>query len=99
MLLLANIFSTGFSCAHSVKRVLDENDERDDWTQKEGVAVVYGCGPVSTAYTLELKRQVGLCAISSARTMFTRVYATYRNPERRVLPRRHGAIPLLAYEV
>lgn len=47
MLLLADILSTGFSCAHNARRLLDEDDERDDWMQHEGVAVVYGCGPVS----------------------------------------------------
>jgi threonine dehydrogenase-like Zn-dependent dehydrogenase len=88
MLLLCDIFSTGFSCAHNARRLLDEDDEREVWSVKpDSVAVIFGCGPV------------GLCAISSALTMFTTVFATDPNPERRALAAKHGAIALPAEQL
>ncbi|TXT05108.1 uncharacterized protein COLE_06428 [Cutaneotrichosporon oleaginosum] len=53
----------------------------------DAVAVVIGCGPV------------GLCCISSAKTMFKTVFATDPSPSRRELAAKHGAIPVSADEL
>ncbi|WVR04915.1 hypothetical protein IAU60_001927 [Kwoniella sp. DSM 27419] len=45
MLLLGDILPTGYSAAHNARRLLDEDDEREDMSVKDGVAVVIGCGP------------------------------------------------------
>ncbi|OCF31448.1 hypothetical protein I316_06850 [Kwoniella heveanensis BCC8398] len=82
MLLMGDILPTGYSCAYNARRLLDEDDERVDLTVKDGVAVVIGCGPV------------GLCAITSAKSMFSHVFATDPTPERRQLAKHHGAIAL-----
>ncbi|EIW70986.1 hypothetical protein TREMEDRAFT_28125 [Tremella mesenterica DSM 1558] len=79
MLLLSDVLSTGYACAYYGKRLLDEDREGEHIGVKDGVAVVIGCGPV------------GLCAISSALTLFSTVYACDLNPDRLLLAEKHGA--------
>ncbi|TXT11080.1 hypothetical protein VHUM_01831 [Vanrija humicola] len=88
-LLMTDILPTGYSSAMNARRLLD--NDAAGWTYadalagtvpKKGVAVVIGCGPV------------GLCAISSARTLFETVYATDLAPQRLALAEKHGAIAL-----
>jgi threonine dehydrogenase-like Zn-dependent dehydrogenase len=110
MLLLCDILPTGYSCAYHGRRLLDEDDDREMTEPMDGVAVVIGCGPVSPALLslstsrslsdslhpkTRLIHQVGLCCISSAKTMFKTVYATDPSPARRALAEKHGAITLL----
>ena len=85
MLLLSDIFSTGYSCAYNAKKLLDEAPIEE--IIPGSVAVVYGCGPV------------GLCAISSAKTMFETVFAFDPNEERRKVGEKHGAIGCDAQEL
>jgi hypothetical protein len=54
MLLLCDIFSTGYSAAYNARRLLDEDDERAIKLKKDGVVVVFGCGPVSRNFTMVL---------------------------------------------
>lgn len=82
MLLLGDILPTGYSCAYHGRRLLDEDDDRDITAPIDAVAVVIGCGPV------------GLCCISSAKAMFTTVYATDPSAQRRAQAAEHGAIAL-----
>lgn len=91
-LLMTDILPTGYSCAFNARRLLDD-DMDEPWSLKsvvegkvkpKGVAVVIGCGPV------------GLCAISSAKTLFETVYATDLNEGRLASAQKHGAIALPA---
>jgi threonine dehydrogenase-like Zn-dependent dehydrogenase len=87
MLLLGDILPTGYSCAYHGRRLLDEDDDRDINAPLDAVAVVIGCGPV------------GLCCVSSAKTMFKTVFATDPSPARRELAAKHGAIPVAPEEL
>lgn len=89
-LLMTDILPTGYSAAMNARRLLDD-PLVDAWTLKDaeagtvpkkGVAVVIGCGPV------------GLCAISSARSLFETVYATDLHESRLALAEKHGAVAL-----
>lgn len=60
MLLLCDILPTGYSCAYTGRRLLDEDDK--DAGIKDGVAVVIGCGPVSR-YEDELTPGRSLCCL------------------------------------
>ncbi|EJT52254.1 hypothetical protein A1Q1_05464 [Trichosporon asahii var. asahii CBS 2479] len=82
MLLLGDILPTAYSCAYHGRRLLDEDDDREMNTPIDAVAVVLGCGPV------------GLCCVSSAKSMFKTVYATDPSEERRAQAAKHGAIAL-----
>lgn len=82
MLLLGDILPTAYSCAYHGRRLLDEDDDRDMTSPIDAIAVVIGCGPV------------GLCCVSSAKSMFKTVYATDPSEERRALAAKHGAIAL-----
>lgn len=91
-LLLTDILPTGYSAAFNARRLLDDGwltgaqwtlaDAEAGRAPKAGTAVVLGCGPV------------GLCAISSARTLFETVYATDLNAARLPAAEAHGAIAL-----
>lgn len=94
-LLMTDILPTGYSCAFNARRLLDD-DMDAPWSiadlqagdvKPKGVAVVIGCGPV------------GLCAISSAKTLFETVYATDLNTARLAVAEKHGAIALPAQEL
>lgn len=94
-LLMTDILPTGYSCAFNARRLLDDDMEAP-WSiadlqagrvKPKGVAVVIGCGPV------------GLCAISSAKTLFETVYATDLNTARLAVAEKHGAIALPANEL
>ncbi|WOO84330.1 putative zinc-binding alcohol dehydrogenase [Vanrija pseudolonga] len=89
MVLMADIVPTGYYVATNAKRLADEDrsDQLDKVGKKGGVAVVIGCGPV------------GLCAISSAVTMFDKVFATDIAEHRLEAAARHGAIALPADKV
>nr|XP_019045276.1 alcohol dehydrogenase [Kwoniella bestiolae CBS 10118]OCF24206.1 alcohol dehydrogenase [Kwoniella bestiolae CBS 10118] len=80
MLLMADILPTGYSAAANARNLLDAGLAGEG--KKDGVCVVIGCGPV------------GLCAISSALTLFSKVYATDLTPSRLSLAEKHGAIAL-----
>lgn len=91
-LILTDILPTGYSAAMNARRLLDDGwITGEQWTLKDaqegnvpkaGVAVVIGCGPV------------GLCAISSAKTLFDTVFATDLNEARLPYAEKHGAIAL-----
>lgn len=91
-LLLTDILPTGYSAAFNARRLLDDGWlTGEQWTLRDaergtaprrGTAVVLGCGPV------------GLCAISSARTLFDTVFATDVNAARLPAAQRHGAVAL-----
>ncbi|KAL7423837.1 hypothetical protein Q5752_001421 [Cryptotrichosporon argae] len=83
-LLMTDILPTGYSAAMNARRLLDEEVASHDAKSgvKRGVAVVVGCGPV------------GLCAITSARTLFEHVFATDLHPSRLALAAKHGATAL-----
>lgn len=51
MLLLGDILPTGYSAAYHGRRLLDEDDDKDMAEPLDGVAVVIGCGPVSSLST------------------------------------------------
>lgn len=89
-LLMTDILPTGYSCAMNARRLLDD-DMDAPWSLAsiaegtvplKGIAVVIGCGPV------------GLCAISSAKTLFETVFATDLNEARLEAAERHGAMAL-----
>jgi threonine dehydrogenase-like Zn-dependent dehydrogenase len=89
-LLMTDILPTGYSCAYNARRLLDEDSDAP-WSladlkagkvPRKGVAVVIGCGPV------------GLCAISSALTLFETVFATDLNASRLAVAEKHGAVAL-----
>ncbi|RSH82824.1 hypothetical protein EHS25_005814 [Saitozyma podzolica] len=91
MLLMADILPTGYSVAWHARRLADEDRESlgadgglsgAQEKRKGGVCVVVGCGPV------------GLCAITSALTLFSKVFATDLQPTRLRLAEKHGAIAL-----
>lgn len=96
-LLMTDILPTGYSAAINARRLLDENvlgggqwtyaDVEKGAVPKKGVAVVMGCGPV------------GLCAISSANTLFEKVFATDVNAGRLAQAAKHGATALPLDEV
>jgi hypothetical protein len=48
----------------------------------------------ANSYETSANEKVGLCCISSAKTMFKTVYATDPSPQRRALAEKHGAIAL-----
>lgn len=91
-LLLTDILPTGYSAAFNARRLMDDGwltaeqwslaDAEKGTAPKKGIAVVLGCGPV------------GLCAISSAKTLFETVYATDLNASRLPAAEKHGAIAL-----
>ncbi|WWC96485.1 hypothetical protein V866_003353 [Kwoniella sp. B9012] len=83
MLLMADILPTGYSAAANARSLLDGPGEK----KKDGVCVVIGCGPV------------GLCAISSALTLFSKVFATDLTSSRLALAEKHGAIALPSSEL
>lgn len=94
-LLMTDILPTGYSCAMNARRLLDD-DMDEPWSlasvaegkvPRKGVAVVIGCGPV------------GLCAISSAKTLFETVFATDLNAGRLAAAERHGAVALQGEEL
>ncbi|KAK8858877.1 hypothetical protein IAR55_003108 [Kwoniella newhampshirensis] len=88
MLLMADILPTGYSAAWNAWKLLDMGGgERGGKGERKGVCVVIGCGPV------------GLCAISSAKTLFATVYATDLTTSRLSLAEKHGAIALPASEL
>jgi threonine dehydrogenase-like Zn-dependent dehydrogenase len=91
LLLMADILPTGYYTAYNARHALDDwqvdvkNFKQGTAQQpegKRGVAVVIGCGPV------------GLCAISSAVTMFEKVFATDIAEHRLEAARKHGAVAL-----
>jgi threonine dehydrogenase-like Zn-dependent dehydrogenase len=102
MLLMADILPTGYSVALNARRLADE--DRAPWganggvrgnPKKGGVCVVIGCGPVRPGLLRRrLMMQVGLCAITSAKTLFDKVFATDLQPARLKLGKKHGAISL-----
>ncbi|ORY33415.1 putative alcohol dehydrogenase [Naematelia encephala] len=90
-LMLADILPTGYSTAYNARRLADEEESpvsvgvektSSDPLVKKGVCVVVGCGPV------------GLCAITSATTMFEKVFATDLQTHRLQSAKKHGAIAL-----
>lgn len=89
-LLMTDILPTGYSAAMNARRLLDDplvepwtlKDAEQGKVAKKGVAVVVGCGPV------------GLCAISSACSLFERVFATDLHEPRLALAEKHGATAL-----
>ncbi|CAD6576948.1 MAG: hypothetical protein TREMPRED_001826 [Tremellales sp. Tagirdzhanova-0007] len=91
-LMMCDILPTGYSVAMNAWRLADEDRERGGGggglagegkgEGKKGICVVVGCGPV------------GLCAITSAKTMFEKVFATDLAPHRLVAAEKHGAIAL-----
>jgi threonine dehydrogenase-like Zn-dependent dehydrogenase len=89
-LLMTDILPTGYSAAMNARRLLDDPlvtpwtlaDAEAGSVPRKGVAVVIGCGPV------------GLCAISSALTLFEKVFATDLHPARLELAAKHGATAL-----
>ncbi|WRT68091.1 uncharacterized protein IL334_005066 [Kwoniella shivajii] len=85
MLLMADILPTGYSAAANARALLDGPTQEK--SIKDDVCVVIGCGPV------------GLCAISSALTMFSKVYATDLTASRLTLASKHGAIALPSSEL
>nr|XP_018262019.1 alcohol dehydrogenase [Kwoniella dejecticola CBS 10117]OBR84177.1 alcohol dehydrogenase [Kwoniella dejecticola CBS 10117] len=94
MLLMADILPTGYSAAANARALLDgsasfSSEEEKDTSKKkrDGVCVVIGCGPV------------GLCAISSAKTLFSQVFATDLALSRLALAEKHGAIALPSPEL
>ncbi|WWD18769.1 hypothetical protein CI109_103224 [Kwoniella shandongensis] len=88
MLLMADILPTGYSAAWNAWKLLDMGGgERGGKGEQKGVCVVIGCGPV------------GLCAISSAKTLFGTVYATDLTTSRLSLAEKHGAIALPSSEL
>ena len=100
MLIMTDILPTGYSAAYNARKLLG-----DDWAAagadasgKKGVCVVMGCGPVSYLDVFltitTLISQVGLCAITSATTMFSKVFATDLQPSRLAFAERHGATAL-----
>ncbi|KAK1921903.1 chaperonin 10-like protein [Papiliotrema laurentii] len=78
LVLMTDILPTGFSVAKNARVLLDT----DGVGGKGDVCVVIGCGPV------------GLCAVSSAVTMFETVYATDIASHRLEAAAKHGAIAL-----
>ncbi|BEJ07923.1 hypothetical protein CcaverHIS641_0500080 [Cutaneotrichosporon cavernicola] len=86
LILMTDILPTGYSTAMNARRLLDEArpDDKTVPLRKEGVCVVIGCGPV------------GLCAITSACTLFETVFATDLTLSRLELATKHGAIALPA---
>ncbi|EJT53302.1 hypothetical protein A1Q1_05265 [Trichosporon asahii var. asahii CBS 2479] len=80
------------NAAFNARRLMDDGwltaeqwslaDAEKGTAPKKGIAVVLGCGPV------------GLCAISSAKTLFETVYATDLNASRLPAAEKHGAIAL-----
>ncbi|WWC71078.1 uncharacterized protein I206_105031 [Kwoniella pini CBS 10737] len=84
MLLMADILPTGYSAASNARSLLDGPEGKN---RKDGVCVVIGCGPV------------GLCAISSAKTLFSKVFATDLATSRLALAEKHGAIALPSSEL
>ncbi|ODN74064.1 hypothetical protein L202_07533 [Cryptococcus amylolentus CBS 6039] len=82
MLLMADILPTGYSAAYNAWKLLGWGEEKGGKAEKRGVCVVVGCGPV------------GLCAITSALTLFDKVFAVDPTSSRRELAAKHGAIPV-----
>nr|XP_031864499.1 uncharacterized protein CI109_000414 [Kwoniella shandongensis]KAA5531571.1 hypothetical protein CI109_000414 [Kwoniella shandongensis] len=115
MLLMADILPTGYSAAWNAWKLLDMGGgERGGKGEQKGVCVVIGCGPsIKTkmsgedsntriqrrSYIDEFTPQVGLCAISSAKTLFGTVYATDLTTSRLSLAEKHGAIALPSSEL
>lgn len=87
MLLMADILPTGYSAAWNAWRLLDRGGERGGKGEKKDICVVVGCGPV------------GLCAITSAQTLFSKVFAVDPTPARRELAIKHGATALVPGEL
>jgi threonine dehydrogenase-like Zn-dependent dehydrogenase len=97
LLLMADILPTGYSAAYNARHLLDDHQvpQAADFQVgavkqpegKRGVAVVIGCGPV------------GLCAITSALSMFEKVFATDLAPHRLKQAEKHGAIALQGEEL
>ncbi|UOH85445.1 hypothetical protein LQV05_002269 [Cryptococcus neoformans] len=87
MLLMADILPTGYSAAWNAWRLLDWGGERGGKGERRGICVVVGCGPV------------GLCAITSAQTLFSKVFAVDPTPARRELAIKHGATALAPGEL
>ena len=86
-LLLTDILPTGYSTAMNAARLADDGRVSMEAAlqgkvQKKGVCVVIGCGPV------------GLCAITSATTLFETVFATDLQHSRLESGSKHGAIAL-----
>lgn len=87
---MTDILPTGYSAAMNARRLLDDAiavpwtlaDAEAGKVPRKGVAVVIGCGPV------------GLCAISSALTLFETVFATDLHASRLALAEKHGATAL-----
>jgi threonine dehydrogenase-like Zn-dependent dehydrogenase len=93
LVLMTDILPTGFSVAKNARVLLDT----DGVGGKGDVCVVIGCGPVSWARVVadtQTDPQVGLCAVSSAVTMFETVYATDIASHRLEAAAKHGAIAL-----
>ena len=82
---MADILPTGYAAAFGALLMLDAG--KDEPTSDSRVCVVVGCGPV------------GLCAITSALTMFDTVYATDLVLPRLVAANRHGATALPVSEL
>ncbi|KIR27493.1 alcohol dehydrogenase [Cryptococcus deuterogattii 99/473] len=87
MLLMADILPTGYSAAWNAWRLLDWGEERGGKGERKGICVVVGCGPV------------GLCAITSAQALFSKVFAVDPVPARRELAVKHGATALAPGEL
>ncbi|KIR70508.1 alcohol dehydrogenase [Cryptococcus deuterogattii CA1014] len=87
MLLMADILPTGYSAAWNAWRLLDWGEERGGKGERKGICVVVGCGPV------------GLCAITSAQALFSKVFAVDPVPARRELAVKHGANALAPGEL
>ena len=102
VLLMTDILPTGYSIAMNARRLADEDRDRAQ-REKRGICVVLGCGPVSRNASLGLDvtedRQVGLCAITSAATMFSKVFATDLQVSRLASATKHGAIALPANQL
>ena len=86
MVLMTDILPTGYSTAMNARRLADEG-RSGEAMKKEGVCLVIGCGPV------------GLCAITSATTMFEKVFATDLAVHRLEAAERHGAVALPSDQV
>lgn len=104
---MTDILPTGFSTAMNARRLADE-DRTPHGPQtgtagplsKRGVCLVVGCGPVRYLSSVLLTAvKVGLCAITSATTLFEHVFATDLSAARLELAKKHGAQALQKSEL